>query len=669
MPAAITTGWTELSVAGTGRLTIVPGAGGRVRVESSTDGTNWSLFGIFDRTTTLGVPDSAIRLRAIGLGAAGTFDVVTPTSSATIRSRVLATALAARSAGNSTDSPPWNPVQPWRANTTYVAGTYVSKGGSVYRMFSGTGGQQANGVSGATWNNNSTSTAPQTDNTCIWLYIGPDVTQAADFTLSGVAIAGTAGQFTCTAASRRIQIGMRLTISGTFGGTGSITGYADPTDYSVVETNGSTSFTLRAIGGAAIVTTAGTPTGLTYTVGASADRSAPTATFISLLTTTITGAMGLSQVTIDLNDTALLSTINNILNVGASVLGPDPSFPAALQFLGPPSAGPTSTRLTNSIGNWFEFETDADVVAIHARSTWTLATDNNILVQVNGRWMYAGPEGANNFRPPGDLAGSGGAFPTVLVDLSSLPRGAFKRVRVFARNYTRACRFIYVKPGYTIRKPASPQPWKVAVEGDSLTQGTNGASLHPYGYSHSQVIADLLGASEFYMSAVGGTGYTTNGGSLTTYADRLAQIIPFAPDCIIVASCHNGTVTTQSIIDYVRLVKAALPNCWVIICGSALLQGESSTSGVVFNNEVAAMAAASAFAGDPLVSFIPVLTAAPTPLLIDNGTGNGASPTGGGVGDRFFWVGGSVTDSHPHWGGYEAYARMLVSGIVRAAAT
>jgi hypothetical protein len=84
-------------------------------------------------------------------------------------------------------------------------------------------------------------------------------------TLSGVTITGTAGQFSCSAAS--LAVGQQVTIAGTYGGTGSITGYVDPTTYRVSATNGSTTFTLQTQAAGAIVTTAGTPTGLTITVG------------------------------------------------------------------------------------------------------------------------------------------------------------------------------------------------------------------------------------------------------------------------------------------------------------------------------------------------------------------------------------------------------------------
>jgi hypothetical protein len=57
-----------------------------------------------------------------------------------------------------------------------------------------------------------------------------------------------------------------LTISGTLGGTGTITGYTNPTTYILTAVT-ATSATLTTTAGAAVVTTAGTPTGLTYTLG------------------------------------------------------------------------------------------------------------------------------------------------------------------------------------------------------------------------------------------------------------------------------------------------------------------------------------------------------------------------------------------------------------------
>ena len=96
------------------------------------------------------------------------------------------------------------------------------------------------------------------------LNAGSNITGTA---ITGVQITGTAGEFSCTAAS--LSVGQLLTISGTFGGTGSITGYANPTTYRISVTNGSTTFTLvNRTTNVALTTAVGTPTGLTYTLSA-----------------------------------------------------------------------------------------------------------------------------------------------------------------------------------------------------------------------------------------------------------------------------------------------------------------------------------------------------------------------------------------------------------------
>jgi hypothetical protein len=89
---------------------------------------------------------------------------------------------------------------------------------------------------------------------------------ATGSTLAGVAIGGTGGQITFT-SNTSVFTGQRMTISGTLGGTGAITGYTNPTTYILTAVT-ATSATLTTTAGAAVVTTAGTPTGLTYTLGA-----------------------------------------------------------------------------------------------------------------------------------------------------------------------------------------------------------------------------------------------------------------------------------------------------------------------------------------------------------------------------------------------------------------
>lgn len=96
-----------------------------------------------------------------------------------------------------------------------------------------------------------------------------NIALAPSAAVSGVAITGTAGQFSCTCSY--LSVGMTMTISGTYGGTGSIVGYANPTPYRVTAV-GTGTFQLGQLDGRSITTTAGTPTGLTYTATANVSQ-------------------------------------------------------------------------------------------------------------------------------------------------------------------------------------------------------------------------------------------------------------------------------------------------------------------------------------------------------------------------------------------------------------
>jgi hypothetical protein len=82
-----------------------------------------------------------------------------------------------------------------------------------------------------------------------------------------VAISGSAGQFTC--GNSTLAVGDLITITGTKGGTSTFTGYTSGTTYKVSAVTGTspsvTGFTLTTTSDAALSTSAGTLTGLTYT--------------------------------------------------------------------------------------------------------------------------------------------------------------------------------------------------------------------------------------------------------------------------------------------------------------------------------------------------------------------------------------------------------------------
>ena len=82
--------------------------------------------------------------------------------------------------------------------------------------------------------------------------------------LSSVAVTGTAGQCSCTATSG-LYVGQAVVVSGTL--SGSATGISTGLTYYIIATDGTTTFTLSAtLDGTAITTTAGTTTGLVFTV-------------------------------------------------------------------------------------------------------------------------------------------------------------------------------------------------------------------------------------------------------------------------------------------------------------------------------------------------------------------------------------------------------------------
>lgn len=87
----------------------------------------------------------------------------------------------------------------------------------------------------------------------------------ADETLASVAVTGVAGQCSCTSTSG-LLVGQTVTVGGVL--TGTATGITTGRTYYIIATNGKTTFTLSATsGGAAITTTAGTTTGLTFITG------------------------------------------------------------------------------------------------------------------------------------------------------------------------------------------------------------------------------------------------------------------------------------------------------------------------------------------------------------------------------------------------------------------
>jgi hypothetical protein len=92
-----------------------------------------------------------------------------------------------------------------------------------------------------------------------------DVTSlSSGLVLASVIVTGTGGECSCT-TTPSLFVGQAVVVTGVL--TGTATGLVSGTTYYIILTNGTTTFTLSAtLGGLAVATTAGTTTGLTFTL-------------------------------------------------------------------------------------------------------------------------------------------------------------------------------------------------------------------------------------------------------------------------------------------------------------------------------------------------------------------------------------------------------------------
>jgi len=165
-------------------------------------------------------------------------------------------------------------------------------------------------------------------------------------TISNVLITGIAGQFSCS--STILFVGMQITVSGTGSGTGSITGYSNPTTYKISATNGYSTFTLQTLGSVAITTTAGTTTGLTFTVGIFASITASGTTpatgqlQFNVNNPVITNPIGYFAAVTGTTSSGTTTSANGSLTVGSVRIYGD--------TINDISGGSTNLKLTSSSG-------------------------------------------------------------------------------------------------------------------------------------------------------------------------------------------------------------------------------------------------------------------------------------------------------------------------------
>ena len=196
----------------------------------------------------------------------------------------------------------------------------------------------------------------------------------APVNLATVVITGTSGQFSC-ASSATLSVGMSITITGTYGGSGSISGYVTGTTYFIMETNGTTTFRLSSVNPVVnrearpITTTAGTPTGLTYV----ANTFFTPGLTINTITTGYVSIGGVSHTRIILSATPTLSSereSGNDISLTAIAVGSAATYTSSnFLFFGKSnfdtSGAQIGTRLASSVTS---FPSGTAITSITART-------------------------------------------------------------------------------------------------------------------------------------------------------------------------------------------------------------------------------------------------------------------------------------------------------------
>ncbi|WP_406425657.1 SGNH/GDSL hydrolase family protein [Streptomyces sp. NBC_00842] len=265
------------------------------------------------------------------------------------------------------------------------------------------------------------------------------------------------------------------------------------------------------------------------------------------------------------------------LQIGASA--PDNSY--AL----PTSKYPNTYASGQSVWS-VEFGTDAQIFQVRMKY---ISTATMYRLSIDGRKVTDLMQSSG-----GTTAGSGHL---ITFDLGS---AAPRRIRLDFTTFPFGG--VYLPPTATMwQVPA--QGGRLMVFGDSLSDGSAQNTGAGAGTWFARA-ARLLGATDVWDQARGGTGYITPG-SYATLADRLAaDVIAWAPDRLVVWAGYNDNGGNQATIktaadSLYAAIKAGLPSCqvYVIGCWSATATPATSVS-----NTDATLRTAAATASFPFIS-------------------------------------------------------------------
>lgn len=378
---------------------------------------------------------------------------------------------------------------------------------------------------------------------------------------------------------------------------------------------------------------------------------------------TVRGQMEYSATTVQvMGTTAALATLTNPItktfNVagiasGINVARFDGGIPidlyGAVAMMGPNGGTVAAPDLNGySQSHSMTFVTDADRVVLNGVSPIFNVTKEQLLIEVND---IALSDSVYGYRSTANLAPTASFLnpAAYVLDLSFLPQGSIKKVRLFGmQGWSR----ISYSSQYKVWKPSDTNLLTITGEGDSTMGGGNSAATQ-FGTWFNRM-ARKLGFQGLCNMAVGGTRFS-DPGVRTTFGQRLDRLLQTNAD-IYCVSVHNDVsfstqVRTAAFLDYFNQFLTKAPGKFLVVFGCIPLQGETESNTQPGGNYYICetdIKNAVAQIGSPYILFYPVVLD-PAGQWV-SGTGSAESPNGTGNSDWMWGLdpNGSV-DGHPLW--------------------
>jgi hypothetical protein len=340
---------------------------------------------------------------------------------------------------------------------------------------------------------------------------------------------------------------------------------------------------------------------------------------------------------------------NPLVLYSGGVVEPDPAKAGIIAVRGSNYKTVSAPLYVSTSSASMTFWTDSSAVVLGAYNI--IYKNQGLVVEVNDRLVddsqFIAPATANP-----------GAFRLDFTPGSTTP----KKIRLMsAGGFGGVAHQIFIEQGARLWTEPNPHHWRLAVEGDSLTQGGYYSPYHA-GLDWVSQVGRLLGCDDVANMAQGGTGFINDGnGTKTTYIQRIERLASLNADVYVIAGNHNDIgYPAQDQIDaaltYFKKLRLLQPKAIIVVAGVNPLQGERGDSGNVRAGEVNLKAAFDRWA-DANAYFLPISTDPDGPWI--TGTGSVDAPTGDGNKDMYY----IKVDGHPLQRGVDYFAQRYAQAL------